>query len=177
MKWNRKFYVGAIALFCAVTVASGAAAFGRSRVAEVFAAASGRPELKVTLAGMVMRDNTEVMLDKAGTVNPGETLRWVIASQNDGDGAAREYKAVGQIPAGTLLIAGSTVADGEASVTFSIDSGQTYSAQPLVEEKQADGSVKRVPAPISMYTQVRYEWSDALAAGGTLNASYKVRVK
>jgi hypothetical protein len=47
----------------------------------------------------------------------------------------------------------------------------------MVEEKQADGSVKQVPAPVSMYTQVRYEWSDALAGGGKLNASYKVRVK
>jgi hypothetical protein len=29
-----------------------------------------------------------------------------------------------------------------------------------------------------MYTQVRYEWADALAGGGAkLNASYKVRVK
>jgi len=28
-----------------------------------------------------------------------------------------------------------------------------------------------------MYTQVRYEWADALAAGGKLTAQYKVRVK
>ena len=37
--------------------------------------------------------------------------------------------------------------------------------------------MKTVPAPVSMYTEVRYEWSDALAAGGKLSASYKVRVK
>jgi hypothetical protein len=34
-----------------------------------------------------------------------------------------------------------------------------------------------VAAPVSMYTEVRYEWSDALAPGGKLSASYKVRVK
>ncbi|MDT5261558.1 MAG: hypothetical protein QOC61_562, partial [Acidobacteriota bacterium] len=59
----------------------------------------------------------------------------------------------------------------------SIDGGQSFSTQPVVEERQADGSVKTVPAPVSMYTEVRYEWSDALAAGGKLSASYKVRVK
>jgi len=47
----------------------------------------------------------------------------------------------------------------------------------MIEEKQADGSVKRVPAPVSMYTEIRYEWSDPLAQGGKLSLSYKVRVK
>jgi len=28
----------------------------------------------------------------------------------------------------------------------------------MIEVKQADGSVKEVPAPVSMYTEVRYEW-------------------
>src|SRR6266436_1610962 len=43
--------------------------------------------------------------------------------------------------------------------------------------KQGDGAVKRVPAPVSMYTEIRYEWADPLAQGGKLSASYKVRVK
>jgi hypothetical protein len=47
----------------------------------------------------------------------------------------------------------------------------------MIEEKQADGSMKRVPAPASMYTEIRYEWADPLAQGGKLSASYKVRVK
>jgi hypothetical protein len=47
----------------------------------------------------------------------------------------------------------------------------------MIEEKQADGTVKQVPAPVSMYTQVRYEWSDPLASGGKVQAAYKVRVK
>jgi hypothetical protein len=37
--------------------------------------------------------------------------------------------------------------------------------------------MKQVAAPVSMYTQVRYEWADPLAAGGKLAASYQVRVK
>jgi uncharacterized repeat protein (TIGR01451 family) len=138
---------------------------------------SGQPEVKITLAGAVVRGQERVPLAKAGDVHPGEVLDWTITSANDGTAAAREYKTVGQIPAGTTFVVGSTTADGSATVTYSIDHGKTFTTQPVVEERQADGTVKRVPAPASMYTQVRYEWSDALAAGSKLSATYKVRVK
>ena len=99
------------------------------------------------------------------------------ARSNEGTGAARDYKAVGHIPAGTAFVAGSAAGENGSTVTYSIDGGKTFSTQPIVEERQPDGTVKRTPAPVSMYTEVRYEWSDALAAGGKLSASYKVRVK
>ncbi len=138
---------------------------------------AGQPEVKIALAGAVERGQARIALDKAGEVRPGEVLDWTITSANEGTGAAREYKATGQIPQGTVFVAGSTTAEGSANVTYSIDHGKTFVAQPIVEERQADGTMKRVPAPVSMYTQVRYEWSDALAAGSTLKATYKVRVK
>ncbi|MDQ3584241.1 MAG: hypothetical protein M3407_00555 [Acidobacteriota bacterium] len=177
MKKNRTLRADALALCCALAVAGGAAAFAHGNAGATLKALTARPEVKVALNGTVARDGNVIALDKAGAVHPGEVLDWTITSENDGDGAAREYKTVGQIPQGTLLVAGSTVADGAVSVTYSIDGGQTFSAQPVIEEKGADGTVKKVAAPVSIYTQVRYEWSDALAAGGKLNASYKVRVK
>ena len=138
----------------------------------------GRPEVKVSLSGSVARGDERLSLEKAATVNPGEVLDWTITSENEGTASAHNYKAVGQIPKGTVLVAGSTSADGSASVSYSIDNGKTFAAEPVIEERQADGTVKQVPAPVSMYTQLRYEWSDPLAAnGGKLQASYKVRVK
>ena len=138
---------------------------------------AGQPEVKIALAGAVERAGERVTLDKAGEVHPGEVLDWTLTSVNEGTGTAREFKATGQIPKGTLFVVGSTTADGSAVVTYSIDNGRTFSTQPTIEEKQADGTLKRVSAPVSMYTQVRYEWSDALAVGGKLSAAYKVRVK
>ena len=135
-----------------------------------------RPEVKVELSGSVMRDSNRVALEKSIVVNPGEVLDWTMTSENSGNAPAQNYKAVGHIPRGTEFVTGSAKADG-ASAVYSIDGGKSYSAQPTVEEKQADGSVKRVPAPISMYTDIRYEWADPLAQGGKLSASYKVRVK
>lgn len=135
-----------------------------------------RPEVKVQMAGVVQRDSKLLPLDKSIVVNPGEVLDWTITSENSGNAAALEYKTVGHIPRGTEFIAGSVKADG-AKTVYSIDGGKSFSPQPMIEEKQADGSTKRVPAPVSMYTEIRYEWADPLAQGGKLSASYKVRVK
>lgn len=144
---------------------------------QIRSAMVGRPELKVILSGAVERDQKKLPLEKLESVNPGEILDWTITSENEGNAPAHDYKAIGQIPKGTILVAGSATADGSASVVYSIDNGKTFSAQPTIEEKQADGTVKQVAAPVSMYTQLRYEWADSLAGGGKLQASYKVRVK
>lgn len=167
---------GAIVLVTLCLVAaSAAAAVTRQQLASRLAA--GRPEVKVLLAGAVARSGELLALEKAGAVRPGEVLDWKIVSTNEGDGAARQYKAVGHVPQGTSFVAGSATAEYGAQVTYSIDGGKSFSPQPTLEEKQADGAVKRVPAPASLYTEVRYEWSDPLNAGATLTANYKVRVK
>ena len=135
-----------------------------------------RPEVKVQLVGAVERDSNLMPIEKASAVKPGEILDWTINSENSGNAAALEYKAVGHIPRGTELVAGSAKADG-AKAVYSIDNGKSFSEKPMIDEKQPDGTVKRVAAPIAMYTDIRYEWSDPLALNGKVSASYKVRVK
>jgi uncharacterized repeat protein (TIGR01451 family) len=136
----------------------------------------GRPSVKVMLSGVVERDDTKVPVEKASLVKSGETLGWTITSVNEGNAPASDYKAVGKIPAGTQFVAGSANAERSAAIVFSIDNGKSFSSAPTVDERQADGSVKRVPAPVSMYNQIRYEWSAPLNEGDKLNASYKVRL-
>lgn len=137
---------------------------------------AGRPVVKVMLAGVVERDKTMVPVETAELVKSGEIMNWTITSLNEGNAPANEYKAVGKIPAGTQFVAGSAKADGEVNFTYSIDNGKSFSATPMVDERQADGSIKKVAAPVSMYHQVRYEWSTPLTEGARLNASYKVRL-
>jgi uncharacterized repeat protein (TIGR01451 family) len=194
MKSKMKNHAGAVVavscLLVAASVATAAAAAagfapkqlasvltGHSSITAAAATAAARPEVKVSLAGIVERDQAKIPVEKAAAVNPGETLSWTITSQNDGDGAARDYKTVGQIPRGTEFIKGSAQPENEAEVTYSIDGGKSFQSQPTIEEKQVDGTTKRVPAPVSIYTQVRYEWANGLAANSKLSASYKVRVK
>ena len=139
-------------------------------------AAIARPDVKVQLSAAVERDSELIPLEKASAVKPGEILDWTIVSENSGNAAARDYKAVVRIPRGTEFIAGSAKADG-AKAVYSIDNGKSFSDKPTIEEKQTDGTVKRVAAPVVMYTDIRYEWSDPLVQGGKLTASYKLRVK
>ena len=47
----------------------------------------------------------------------------------------------------------------------------------MIERKQADGSIKLTPAPLSMYTSISYDWANPLAQGAQVMATYKVRVK
>lgn len=162
-----------LAALC-LLVLGGAAALAQRQLKS---AAVGRPEVKVALSGTVLRDQEKLPLEKVEKVNPGEILDWTITSENGGNAPALSYKTVGQIPKGTTFVAGSATADGSTTVVYSIDNGQTYSVQPMIDEKQPDGSVKKIAAPVSMYTQVRYEWADPLAADSKLSAAYKVRVK
>jgi uncharacterized repeat protein (TIGR01451 family) len=172
-KLKKNLRVLPLAALC-LLVLGGAAALAQRQLKS---AAVGRPEVKVMLSGTVLRDQDKLPLEKVEKVNPGEILDWTITSENAGNAPAISYKTVGQIPKGTTYVAGSATADGSTTVVYSIDNGQTYSVQPMIDEKQPDGSIKKVAAPVSMYTQVRYEWADPLAADSKLSAAYKVRVK
>ena len=173
IRLKKKLGAAPLLALCAVVILGGAAFAQR----QLKSAAGGRPEVKVELTGSVERAGQHLSLDKVENVKPGEVLDWQILSSNDGSAEARDYKTVGHIPSGTTFVAGSANAESSSTVTYSIDGGQTFSTQPVVEERQPDGTVKKVAAPVSMYTEVRYEWSDALSAGGKLSASYKVRVR
>jgi len=161
------------AIVCLLVLGS-AATFAQRKFMALKAA---RPEVKVMLAAAVERDDARIPVEKASIVKSGEILDWTITSANEGNAPAHEYQTVGNIPAGTEFVAGSATADGSATVTYSIDSGKSFSAQPMVNEHQDDGSMKKVAAPASMYTQIRYEWADPLNQNGKLVAAYKVRLR
>jgi uncharacterized repeat protein (TIGR01451 family) len=171
-KLRKKF--GVLPLIFCILLVGAAAGFAQRQLAHF---ETGRPEVKVLMSGAVEREAGPVALDKVEAVKPGEILQWNIVSMNEGTASARDYKAVGHIPKGTTYVAGSAVGENGSTVTYSIDGGKSFSTLPIIEEKQADGLVKQTPAPVSMYTEVRYEWSDAFSAGSKLTASYKVRVR
>lgn len=141
-------------------------------------AASNRPLIRLDLAAAIERDNKTIPVEVGGSVSPGEVVNFTLSSVNEGSAPAREYRAVGQIPPGTTFVAGSAApGDTAIQVRYSIDGGQEFSSIPTIDDKQTDGTIKKVQAPVSMYTQVRFEWADALAPGGKLAASYQVRLK
>ena len=154
--------------------ARAAAVPGRSAFQEI---ASKRPLVKLILTGAIERDSKKIPVEKAGPVKPGEVVSFTMNSVNEGSAPARQYRTVGQIPQSSTFIAGSALGDSNTQVTYSINGGQDFSSTPMIDEKQADGTIKKVAAPVSMYTQVRFEWAEPIAAGGKVVASYRVRVK
>lgn len=172
-KIKKHFGTVPVLVLCLLALGS-AAAFAQKNFMVL---STGRPEVKVLLSGAVQRENVRIPVEKAELVKSGEILDWTITSLNEGTAPARDYKAIGVVPPGTRFVAGSVTADGSATVTYSIDNGKSFSLEPTIEEKQPDGSVKRVSAPTSMYTQIRYEWNDPLRQGATFHASYKVRLE
>jgi uncharacterized repeat protein (TIGR01451 family) len=164
-------------LTLALFVLSGMVVFAAQNETVSRALNIARPDVRVEISGSVVRDSRAVSLEKAEAVKTGEVLNWSIASSNQGNGDAQNYRVVGQIPKGTSYVAGSAKGDDTPNVVYSIDGGKSFSEQPMIEEKQADGSMKQVPAPVSMYTQVRFEWAKPLSAQASLNAAYRVQVK
>jgi uncharacterized repeat protein (TIGR01451 family) len=162
-----------LALLISLLVTSGVMAYslqGRTPLQ------SGSPAMKISLSGTVTRPGGNVAIEKAGLVNPGELINYTILSKNEGSGSARDYKTISRIPGTTIYIEGSAKAEG-ASTVYSIDGGKVYSPKPLIDERQPDGTIKKVPAPVSMYTHIRFEWNDPLAPNSNCSASYQVRIK
>lgn len=170
-KKDRRFIFG---LIFGVIFLSGIAVFAGTDVRNLFD--NSRPLVKVALSATVERNKEQLPVEKAGEVKSGEVLNWKLVSENSGNAGAGDYKVVGQIPAGTVFVADSAKSENSIA-TYSIDGGKTFSPQPMIEEKQADGSIKQVPAPVSMYTQVRFEAEKPLNVNEKLNAYYSVRVK
>lgn len=164
-------------LALAFFVLSGVAVFAAQNEAVSRAFSLTRPEVRVQIAGSVRRDDKAVSVETVEAVKSGEILDWTIDSVNSGTADAQNYRVVGQIPAGTTLVADSAKGDDQPQVTYSIDGGKTFAAQPTIDEKQLDGTVKKVAAPVSTYTQLRFEWVKSLPSNAKLAAAYRVRVK
>src|SRR6266852_2492109 len=120
--FNRRIRALSLFVLC-LALAGGGAAFAEKKLAS-----KGQPSIKVMLSGDTEGKGARVALDQAGMVKPGEIINWMIDASNEGSGAAREYKAVGQIPVGPAFVAGSAVSQ-DASVTYSVDGGKTFSAK------------------------------------------------
>ena len=115
-----------------------------------------KPKVKVQISGTVERDGRNISVEKVEMVKSGENFDWSIDSTNGGSASARNYRVVGQIPAGTVFVQGTAKSRDAAQVTFSIDNGKSFSAEPMIDEKQPDGSTKKVAAPVSMFTQLKF---------------------
>jgi len=164
-------------LTLAIVALSGLVAFAANNQTVSRALNIARPDVKVQISGSVQRGDKTVSFDKAEAVKGGEMLDWKISSVNEGAADAQNYRVIGQVANGTAFVAGTAKGDESPQITYSIDAGKTFSAQPMINEKQPDGTIKKVAAPVAMFTQVMFEWAKPLASQAKFNTTYRVRVK
>lgn len=145
-----------------------------------------QPEVKLHLAA----HKKTVQLDKNGqaqiswqdlggkaVVQPGDVLRYRITGSNIGDGAARNLVLNQAVPAQMSYVLNSAGSNANLQVTYSINGGQSFSAQPTIQVKQADGSTIEKPAPAELYTHVRWQAQGDLPPTRNVVASYEVKVR
>lgn len=127
-------------------------------------------------------------LDNGSTVLPGDSLRYVISSKNNGDAAAQKLVINQAIPDGMVYLVGSAASENKVNISFKLKDGyklpegsQEFESNPkiLVEVAQADGSIAEEiqDAPAEAYAQVRWQFGADLSPKEDINVSYEVQVK
>ena len=144
-----------------------------------------RPEVKlemgvekqiITLDAEGKEQTEWVTLEGEAAVQPGNVLRYSVVSSNDGEVPAKNLSITQPIPAEMTYVIGSEKG-AAATTTYSIDNGETFVAEPMVEVTLPDGTVEMQPAPAEAYTHVKWDFSEDIDTSVAVNVSHEVTVK
>lgn len=128
---------------------------------------STRDDVRLTLSGHIIRDGKQISLDESIIAKQGETIHYNMHASNTGE-AINNFRAIGQIPAGTLI-----VPESAPNAEFSLD-GKTFIPKPQIEVTE-NGQKKKVDAPVESYRAVALQVANGFQ--GEKDLSYEVRVK
>ncbi|WP_017299003.1 DUF11 domain-containing protein [Nodosilinea nodulosa] len=116
-------------------------------------------------------------LEGEATVQPQDVLRYTISSENAGEMAAKNLVITQSIPSQMTYVLATAVGNDGAKITYSIDGGKSFVAEPLVEVVQEDGTVAMEPAPAEAYTDIRWDFAQSLEPEVVVQVAYNVTVK
>ncbi|MCM1983680.1 DUF11 domain-containing protein [Lyngbya confervoides] len=186
MKRKLALGLGILAAAAAVPVMTSTPVFAElAKAGEAIVQNIVQPKVKLVLSAqkkVIMTDaqGKEMVawedLKGAATVEPGDVLRYVLSSENAGDKPAESLVLTQPVPNQTQYVIGSAKANG-AQLSYSIDGGSSFSAQPMVEVTLPDGTVEMQPAPAEMYSHVRWDYSESLEPMASVRAVFEVAVK
>lgn len=145
-----------------------------------------QPEVKLVMGAekqiTVMDENGEPKiawekLEGNVTVLPSDVVRYTVESSNEGEMAAENLVITQPIPEELTFKIGSDKGNDSAEATYSIDNGETFVAEPMVEVTLPDGTVEMQPAPAEAYTHVKWNFNEALEADVVVDVSLEATVK
>ena len=116
-------------------------------------------------------------LRAAPTVKPGDIVRYTVNGNNRTEQPISGLVLTDDLPADMVYVMNSAGSVGGAAITYSIDGGKTYTAEPTIQVTLADATVETRPAPAELYTHVRWTFSSAVPAGASVSGQYQVRVQ
>lgn len=122
---------------------------------------------------------TETIVESPKTVLPGDILREEVTLKNVSGRRLGQLNVNVPVPRGTEFSVLTTPANDRWKVTYSTDSGKTFSAQPtrtVTTTENGQRVTRTVPAPPSSYTNVRWTLT-GMTPDETLKFSFRVKVK
>lgn len=113
----------------------------------------------------------------AGAALPGDVIEYRLVFTNVTDGTVSDVTFTDPIPEGLAFVMGSATVDREdVAIDFSVNGGETWSAEPMIDVVEPDGRIVRRPAPASAYTHVRWTVQGAVATGAQVTARFRAQV-
>jgi uncharacterized repeat protein (TIGR01451 family) len=107
---------------------------------------------------------------------PGDVVLFQLTFTNTTDVPVRNVEFKDPLPAGMRFVAESAMADrDDVVITYSIDGGTTFVAQPMIEDV-IDGERVTRPAPPEMYTHVRWLVTGWVQPGAQLTAEFRAQL-
>ncbi|MER3433792.1 MAG: hypothetical protein C4288_10245 [Leptolyngbya sp. ERB_1_1] len=116
------------------------------------------------------------LLTKDTTVQKGTSLRLQFVAKNISDQASENLVITRPIPKGTNYLIG-TATQSSAELTYSIDGGNTFTANPLVQVTLPDGRTEMQSAPGNAYSHLRWTFAKSIAPKHGLEVAYDVIVR
>ncbi len=136
--------------------------------------AVARKTIKVTVEGEKKVKWQD--LGDSAEVAPGDVLRYTVVGENTGQSPANNLAITQPIPAQMTYKLDSAISKDGAEITYSIDQGATFVAEPTVQITQEDGTVVERPAPPEAYTHIRWQFPN-VSPDKAATALYEVRVQ
>lgn len=141
------------------------------------AAQETKPQaLVITAQNLMAGDARHQELSDSTALLPGDVVRYQLVFTNVNDFPVQRVEFKDPIPSGLRYVAASAGANRpDVDVEFSIDGGQAFSAQPMIEVME-DGRPVLKPAPVERYTHIRWLVRGWVQPGAQVIAEFRARM-
>ena len=140
----------------------------------------GPRALVIEAANLMADDARHQALAKQGgdpnALYPGDVIHYRLVFTNITAVAVRRIEFNDPLPAGLRYVGGSALVDrDDVVISYSIDGGQVYSAQPMIEAI-VDGERVTRTAPPEMYTHIRWMVPGWVQPGAQVTAEFRAQL-